>query len=77
MYLKKLQRKKKDGSEEATPSSRTLTELVGVPRSAVSNEAHPLAAVSELFADDPLWPEYLQAIKQFREEDDALENQAE
>jgi hypothetical protein len=76
MYLKKLQRKKKDGSEESAPTGRTMTELASVPRSVV-NEPHPLARVSGLFADDPLWPEYLQAIKQLREEDDALENQAE
>lgn len=30
----------------------------------MKNEDHPLASVSGLFADDPLWPEYLQAIKE-------------
>lgn len=37
-------------------------------------ENHPLAPLSGMFADDPLWPEYLQAITQVRQEDDALEN---
>ena len=35
-----------------------------------SPEAHPLAAVSGLFAGDPLWPEYLEAVRKIREEDE-------
>ena len=41
-----------------------------------SSKAHPLAAVSGLFADDPLWPEYLKAIEEIRDEDKALEDSA-
>ncbi len=40
-------------------------------------ENHPLAPLSGMFAEDPLWPEYLQAIKQIRQEDDALDNKCE
>jgi hypothetical protein len=76
MYLKKLRRKKEDSSEEVAQTSRTIAETISVPQS-VMYEAHPLASVSGLFADDPLWSEYLEAIKQIREEDDALENQVE
>jgi hypothetical protein len=35
---------------------------------------HPLAAVSGLFANDPLWQEYLKAIEEIRNEDEALED---
>lgn len=34
------------------------------------HETHPLTAVSGLFANDPLWSEYLQAIKEIEEEDE-------
>ena len=35
---------------------------------ATSIDGHPLASVSGLFADDPLWVEYLQAIKEIGNE---------
>ena len=41
-----------------------------------SSDAHPLAAVSGLFADDPLWSEYLRAIEEIRAADEALESSA-
>ena len=37
----------------------------------VSRHAHRLAPLSGLFADDPMWSEYLQAIEQIRREEHA------
>ena len=39
-------------------------------------DKHPLASVSGLFANDPLWQEYLKAIDEIRNEDEAFEDLA-
>lgn len=39
-----------------------------------SSKVHPLASVAGMFADDPLWSEYLNAIKEIRDENEAPED---
>lgn len=39
------------------------------------HENHPLASVSGMFANDPLWHEYLRAIGEIRQEENALDNE--
>jgi hypothetical protein len=38
----------------------------------VSPETHPLAPIAGLFAGEPMWDEYMQAMKEAREEGNAL-----
>jgi hypothetical protein len=38
----------------------------------VTQNKHRLASLSGLFADDPMWPEYLEALKKIREDDDLV-----
>lgn len=57
-------------SDNRAPSEReTVANTRTVPQS-TTYENHPLASVSGLFADDPLWNEYLQAIREIEEEDE-------
>lgn len=39
----------------------------------VTRPVHRLAALAGMFADDPMWPEYLEAIRSIRAEEDVLE----
>jgi hypothetical protein len=54
--------------------SKRENAATGANTVSVSQQAHRLAPLSGLFADDPMWAEYLQAIEQIRREDQAEDN---
>ncbi len=58
-----------DYHEQSKREDTTTTNTVSVSR-----KAHRLAPLSGLFADDPMWPQYLQAIEQIRMEGEAEDN---
>ncbi|HEY2970891.1 MAG TPA: hypothetical protein VGJ48_00130 [Pyrinomonadaceae bacterium] len=56
------------GVHIADLANRTVSNTVNVERS-----THRLAGLAGLFADDPMWSEYLIALRDIRREEDAEE----
>jgi hypothetical protein len=46
----------------------------GVGRKGKREEEHPIAALSGVFKDDPLWAEFVEAMQRARAEEDARED---
>jgi hypothetical protein len=43
-------------------------------KSKAKNAEHPIAVLSGIFKDDPLWDEYVDALRRARAEEDAKED---
>lgn len=53
-----------DSADNQTAAANTVS---------VTRPVHRLAALAGMFADDPMWPEYLEAVRSIRAEEDVLE----
>jgi hypothetical protein len=66
MSESRLRRPKRAGKSPPVP--------IEPPRSETAEVEHPIATLSGLFQDDPLWDEFVQAMKRARFEEDAKED---